>query len=425
MSDESSGYSPPPGSLLKALGNDSAWERWKLDNGSSIDLRRTDLSGLNLSGKDLTGLNLSGSNLRQAKLCGANLHNVNLTDADLEGADLSNATLGGAVLLRTNLASTTLNRSDFRQTGIDFLTFQQATRDSASWGFGIYGIGAAGIEWYYGNVFAASTYLVEANMSRSKMRDTLLTGANLTGASLQDAELRGVDLSRSTLEDCSLVGAVLNNVDLEFARLINTNLSSATLAKCYVYGISCWDARTDEHTKQEELIVQRNPLLTVPTLDIAQFLYLLLNNRNIRQVIDTLTTKLVLILGRFSPERKKILELFRLAFRHSDYVPIIFDFEGPQNRDTQETVTTLARLSRAVIADISEPRSVPQELSAIVESLPSVTVLPILQQGCEPWGMYDHIRKYPWVRPVRFYSCTPPDLQDIFVDEIVASIDEI
>jgi hypothetical protein len=38
-------------------------------------------------------------------------------------------------------------------------------------------------------------------------------------------------------------------------------------------------------------------------------------------MIDTITTKIVLILGRFTHERKQILEGVRDELRRSDYVP--------------------------------------------------------------------------------------------------------
>jgi hypothetical protein len=38
-------------------------------------------------------------------------------------------------------------------------------------------------------------------------------------------------------------------------------------------------------------------------LKIAEFIRTILNNEDVWNVIDTLTTKLVLILGRFTPER--------------------------------------------------------------------------------------------------------------------------
>jgi hypothetical protein len=45
---------------------------------------------------------------------------------------------------------------------------------------------------------------------------------------------------------------------------------------------------------------------------------------------------------------------------------VVFDFEKPTNRTTDETITLLARMARFVIADISDAKSVLQELRAIV-----------------------------------------------------------
>ena len=55
-----------------------------------------------------------------------------------------------------------------------------------------------------------------------------------------------------------------------------------------------------------------DPRITSDNLEIAQFLYLLLNNRKIRDVSDTITSKVVLILGRFSDERKAVLDAGQL-----------------------------------------------------------------------------------------------------------------
>jgi len=68
-------------------------------------------------------------------------------------------------------------------------------------------------------------------------------------------------------------------------------------------------------------------------------------------------SKVVLILGRFSEERKPILDALREALRARRYVPILFDFSGPESRDTTETVTLLARMARFVVADLTDPGS--------------------------------------------------------------------
>ena len=121
-------------------------------------------------------------------------------------------------------------------------------------------------------------------------------------------------------------------------------------------------------------------------------------------MIDTVGEKAVLILGRFTPDRKAVLDAIREALRNSGYLPILFDFEKPSTRDTQETIVTLAGMVRFIIADITDPKSIPQELASIVPNLPSVPVQPLLQNGFKPWGMYDHIKRYSWVLPLVPYK---------------------
>ena len=83
--------------------------------------------------------------------------------------------------------------------------------------------------------------------------------------------------------------------------------------------------------------------------------------------IDTITSKVVLILGRFSlSERKQVLDSLRDELRKRNYVPVVFDFKQPTGRTTDETITLLARMARFVIADISDAKSVLHELRAIV-----------------------------------------------------------
>ncbi len=106
-------------------------------------------------------------------------------------------------------------------------------------------------------------------------------------------------------------------------------------------------------------------------LEVAQFIYLLLNNEKIRNVIDTITSKVVLILGRFTPERKVVLDAIREELRKRDYLPILFDFEKPASKGLTGTISTLANMARFIIADLTDPSSVPHELAMVV---PGTTV---------------------------------------------------
>jgi hypothetical protein len=139
------------------------------------------------------------------------------------------------------------------------------------------------------------------------------------------------------------------------------------------------------------------PEITVDSIEMAQFIYLLINNARIRDAIDAISSKAVLILGRFAPERKATLDALRVALRNRNYLPIVFDFEKPRHRDFTETVSTLAHLSRFVIADLTDPRSIPQELTAIIPRLLSVPIRPLLRGTETEWAMFSDLKRFPQV----------------------------
>jgi hypothetical protein len=120
--------------------------------------------------------------------------------------------------------------------------------------------------------------------------------------------------------------------------------------------------------------------ITVDNLEVAQFIYLLLHNKKIRDVIHATTTKAVLLLGRFSENHEPVLDSISDALKkhESGYVPILFDFPPSPPRDLTETVQILAGMVRFVIADLTDAKSLPQELSHIIPFLPSVPIQPII-----------------------------------------------
>ncbi len=155
------------------------------------------------------------------------------------------------------------------------------------------------------------------------------------------------------------------------------------------------------------------PTITVDNLKIAQFIYLLLNNEEIRDVIDTIARKVVLILGRFSIERKTVLDALRDALRKQNYSPVLFDFEKPASRDLTETISILAHMARFVIADLTNAKSIPQELQTIVPNLPSVAVQPLILSSQHEYGMFEHFTRFPWVLPIYRYTDEADLLQSL------------
>jgi len=72
----------------------------------------------------------------------------------------------------------------------------------------------------------------------------------------------------------------------------------------------------------------------------------------------------------------------------------MFDFEKPASRDLIGTISTLAHLARFIIADITQAKSIPQELERIVPELPSVLVQPPLQARAKEYGMFEHFKRF-------------------------------
>ncbi len=131
---------------------------------------------------------------------------------------------------------------------------------------------------------------------------------------------------------------------------------------------------------------------------------LLINNAKIKNIVETLTSKTVLILGRFTPERKAVLDQLKAHIHAAyGYVPVLFDFQNP-SITTIETVTLLARFSKLVIADLSDAKSVLQELQALVPTSPSIVFQPIIVAGQHEPPMIDALKPYPWFRRVIKYG---------------------
>jgi hypothetical protein len=282
-------------------------------------------------------------------LGGVNLAKAHLEEAFLFGVDLRGAMLRGANLHKANLNGALLDLAD----------------------------------------------LMDANLMRASLNQAALKGARLDRAELYAANLRLADLT----------GADLRGASLQHASLARSRFVNARLDGCRVYGVSSWEVNL-KGASQKGLVITPpgRPEITVDNLKLAQFIFLLLNNAEIRDVIDTITSKVVLILGRFTATRKRVLDALRESLRERGYSPVLFDFEKPGSRTYRETVSTLAHMSRFVIADLTDAKVVLQELEVIVKALPSVPVQPILQSRARASVVVpEDYGAYPWfLPPVRY-----------------------
>jgi uncharacterized protein YjbI with pentapeptide repeats len=393
----------------------AAWNKWRMDvwgimRVSRLDLREADLRETNLREADLHGADLTkavliGADLREADLGWALLTRADLTKADLHGADLHETNLEGANLHETNLHETNLHRANLHRANLTGAGLTKANLREAD-------LRETNLEG--ANLWEADLH--RANLHGADLRWADLWEADLTKADLTRADLTKADLHGADLREANLAGASLWKANICGSTLVRTNFEGANLTGCQVHGISAWNVNL-VGAQQSDLVItaEGETVITVDNLEVAQFIYLLLHNEKIRGIIDTLTAKAVLILGRFTPERKAVLDAMREELRHRNYLPIVFDFEKPASRDLTETISTLAHMARFIIADLTEAKSIPQELQRIVPALPSVPVQPILQVSAEEYSMFEDFRRYPWVLETYRY-------QDL--EEAIASLTE-
>jgi uncharacterized protein YjbI with pentapeptide repeats len=434
-----------------------------------VDLSGVDLNHADLIGVNLTGANLGEANLTEADLKHAELRRARLVDADLKGANLSwaflsGAHLEGANLSRTNVRGTDLievnlfkanvSEADLRQAKLERARLVDADLKRANLSeanlSGAELSGADLSEADLSEAFLDSAVLNGADFSRSNLRGAHLNNAGLYKTNLSEANLFEANLNEARLSEVDLKGANLSEAFLERATLVDTDFTGADLTACRIYGVSAWGLKL-EGAKQQNLIItpqgylallkilkaesrakaddertqmyerletMQEPAITVDNIEVAQFLYLMLNNQKIKDVIDTITSKAVLILGRFTDERKAVLDALRDQLRKRDYLPILFDFAVPARRNITETVTLLARMARFIIADLTDPSSIPQELQAIIPSV-RVPLQPVLLEGSPLYSMFKDFEDYPWVLQVHQYK-EPEQLLAALAEKVIA-----
>ncbi|MEZ4796035.1 MAG: pentapeptide repeat-containing protein [Flavobacteriaceae bacterium] len=420
------------------------WYNFRHANFENSIVKGLSFSEANLSYTNFTGANLEGAFLDKANLEGSNFENANLRHTDLRESkgefNYEGAYFGGGngrqiiKLARMgafdNEAWVTFRKEE------DYINLKgaylmQAGQDKFYFRFDFSNVNLEDTIFYNTNFYECdftNTILKNADLRKSIFLDLQCSGSNFEGAQLDLANLSGSNFTNSNFKGASMVSANLTGSNFTCADLSNSNLSNsvmvttnfnkAILSGSQVYGTSAWDLDLND-SQQTGLLISKEGKsgITVDDLEVAQFIYLLINNQKIRNVINTVTSKTVLILGRFYKERKDVLDALRETLKNHDLAPIIFDFEPSEHRDLTETVQLLANMSKFVIADLTDAKSIPQELASIIPHFPSVPIRPILMKNEMVYSMFEHWENFDSVLPIFNY-----ENQKHLLENVVAEI---
>jgi uncharacterized protein YjbI with pentapeptide repeats len=380
------------------------WNDWRRKNTRILP----DLVGADLSEVNLAGANLAKADLTGARLFGANLAGATLSRARFFKADLSQADLNRATLFKANLSQADLSGANFNGADLSGAILVRANLSGASF-----------IDACLKGANLGQASLFRTRLGRAILRQASFFKSDLTEADLGQADLEGANFQEAVLEQTSLRGANAANANFCFATLLRTDLEGAILDKCAVYGTSLWEVNLAGARQRDlDIMPAQQPVLSVDSLQTAQLVGMLLHHEKARAEVFSITLNTVLVVGRFPDERQAVLTAVKEALRRGGYAPLVLDFHLPGSGDKNEIVKTLGRMSRFIVADLTEDRRIGDTLDAVVHFLPSIPIQPIGQSGREKYLLDSHYLKYRWVLPFWPFQ-DPGDVAARFGTEVV------
>ena len=226
------------------------------------------------------------------------------------------------------------------------------------------------------------------------IENTIFEEGDFSRADFSGAQFRNTRFNKTILTGANFDGATFVNCNLNRVNLVGASFCVREITETVVYGIAAWDLTTSAEMKQSKLVIEKTyefysdlvaagkiPLM-VDDIELAQFVYYLSNHRRIRDTLNILNARGVLVLGGFRNGGLERLNAIRERLARHGYMAMVFDFARPDSLSLTETVVTMAGLSKFVVVDVTGP-SIPHELQAIFGQLKK----PMLAIG-NPYAMF-------------------------------------
>lgn len=199
------------------------------------------------------------------------------------------------------------------------------------------------------------------------VRNVTFEEGDFSRADFTNTHFINTRFNKTIFTDAIFDNATFENCNLNRINLANADFQVKSITETVVYGISAWDLKTSPSSKQSKLVIEKTygfysdiiaegriPMM-VDDIELAQFIYYLTNHKKLRETINVMNSRSVLLLGRFKDGGLDRLYKIREWLLSRNYLPMIFDFERPDSMDLVEVITTMGGLSKFIIADFSGP----------------------------------------------------------------------
>jgi len=333
------------------------------------------------NGKDFRAIDLSNN----SRLGRAKLNETDISDANFSNSNLVEAELNNTVAVKSNFFKATMSYAKLNGAIL---------KEAILIGAVMFGIEMIGADLEGADL--TNTLLQDANICNSKFNNEVsLDGADLYGVKAKQTSFNNSNLNGANFSKANLTSSEFNNSILTNCIFTGADITDSEITDCEIYGISAWDIKTNDNTITKNLIINENHSITVDDIETAQFIYLILNNKKISQLITTMRTKTVLILGSFDDKSKPMINLLKMELPKYNLIPIVFDFNPTPEQRFMETVKTLALLSKFVIVDLSQRSGQYYEIAKLVDNV-RVPFVTIAKEDTDVSGMLEDLNDYYW-----------------------------
>ena len=284
------------------------------------------------------------------------LRHANFNDLDLENANFCNV----------NMAKATLFRSDSNSIKVT-------------------------------NSIASDSRWNKSKLQHSLFENCDLNHSNFSNADLHDATFINCKMNHVYFRNANLTKSHFINCDLRHSNLNEVLIDEATFKNVKLYGASLWELKYNSlNANKIDLSRRGNQEIITDDIRFAPLIYLLEDNKLV-EIINTLKSNTVVILGADSQlEKKSLLEEIAKKSREFGYSPIIVkNLKEIDGESFTKKAIMYSLIAKFVIIENSYPSGHILEFNKVLDLGCIVGVLQKKGTG-STWLLEENFLKYPF-----------------------------